>query len=220
MVWGGCPANRGSPTTVKLSCSEGSGDPPNFGRSCGPYRPYRLNINRRAGCKADHRHSDFRCRPTAIEIQTERMATIGYVGRPSNADLTKRYFRERPGDERTHIHVRHGMSNGRCYSVNMRSHVEEHSPYVELKRALAVRNCDNRAAYTEGKSDHLWGIIDVQTFGRRKSVGGWSPGYPTRSVELNGRSFLAKSLRVSFRPLPELTPHSLPVGPTPDFLQL
>lgn len=38
-----------------------------------------------------------------VEILTERLATIGYVWRPSNADLTKRYFRERPGDERTHM---------------------------------------------------------------------------------------------------------------------
>jgi len=41
----------------------------------------------------------------------------------------------------------------------MRCHSEEHAPYVELKRALAVQYHDNRSAYTEGKSDHLWSII-------------------------------------------------------------
>lgn len=113
-----------------------------------------------------------------IEILTERMATIGYVWRPSNAVLTKRYFRECPGDERTHIHVRQLGSWHEQWSLlfrdYMRSHVEEHAPYVELERALAVRYRDNRAAYTEGKLDHLWGII------RRADLWaseiGWSPG--------------------------------------------
>lgn len=98
-----------------------------------------------------------------IEILAERMATIGYVWRPSNADLTKRYFRERPGNERTHIHVRQFGSWHEQWSLlfrdYMRSHVEEHTPYVKLKRVLAVRYRDNRTAYAEGKSDHLWGII-------------------------------------------------------------
>ena len=113
-----------------------------------------------------------------IEILTEKMATIGYVWRPSNADLTKRYFRERPGDERTHMHVRRLGSWNEQWALlfrdYMRSHVKEHAPYVELKRALAARYHDNRTAYTEGKSDHLWGII------RRADLWasdiGWSPG--------------------------------------------
>ncbi|MGF6178279.1 GrpB-like predicted nucleotidyltransferase (UPF0157 family) [Ensifer sp. 4252] len=113
-----------------------------------------------------------------IEILPERMATIGYVWRPANADLTKRYFRERPGDERTHIHVRQSGSWHEQWSLlfrdYMRSHAEEHAPYVELKRALAGLYRDNRAAYTEGKSDHLWRII------RRADLWasevGWRPG--------------------------------------------
>jgi GrpB-like predicted nucleotidyltransferase (UPF0157 family) len=45
-----------------------------------------------------------------IETLTEPMEAIGYLWRSANPDLTKRYFRERPGDERTHIHVRRSGS--------------------------------------------------------------------------------------------------------------
>ncbi|MDW9542650.1 hypothetical protein GOA55_10465 [Sinorhizobium meliloti] len=41
----------------------------------------------------------------------------------------------------------------------MRAHVEEHAPYVALKRALAERYRNDRAAYTDGKKDHLWAVI-------------------------------------------------------------
>lgn len=113
-----------------------------------------------------------------IASLVERMAFIGYVWRSSNPELTKRYFRERPGDERTHIHVRRFGSWHEQWALLFRDymsgHIEEHSPYVELKRALAARYHDNRAAYTEGKSDHFWGVI------RRADIWasriGWSPG--------------------------------------------
>jgi GrpB-like predicted nucleotidyltransferase (UPF0157 family) len=63
-------------------------------------------------------------------LLTERMATIGYMWRSSNADLTKRYFREHPGDERIHIHVRQLGSWHEQWSLlfrdYMRSHVEMH----------------------------------------------------------------------------------------------
>lgn len=98
-----------------------------------------------------------------IDTLTERMAIVGYVRRSSNPDLTKRYFRERPGDERTHIHVRQSGSWHEQWPLlfrdYMRCHLDEHAPYAELKRALAVQYRDNRSAYTDGKSDHLWSII-------------------------------------------------------------
>ncbi|WP_033054871.1 GrpB family protein [Sinorhizobium meliloti] len=98
-----------------------------------------------------------------IETFTEPLRKIGYEWRQANPDLTKRYFRERPGDERTHIHMRRLGSWHEQWALlfrdYMRAHPEEHAPYVALKRALAERYRDNRAAYTDGKSDHLWAII-------------------------------------------------------------
>ncbi|WP_246812562.1 GrpB family protein [Ensifer sp. ENS01] len=46
----------------------------------------------------------------SLDVLAEKMAAIGYLWRPQNTDLAKRYFRERPGDERTHIHVRRAGS--------------------------------------------------------------------------------------------------------------
>jgi GrpB-like predicted nucleotidyltransferase (UPF0157 family) len=67
-----------------------------------------------------------------VQTLTEPMEAIGYVWRPTNPELTKRYFRERPGDERTHIHVRRsGSWNEQCallFRDYMRSHIEEHTP--------------------------------------------------------------------------------------------
>jgi GrpB-like predicted nucleotidyltransferase (UPF0157 family) len=98
-----------------------------------------------------------------IEALTEPMAAIGYLWRPANPDLAKRYFRERPGEERTHIHLRRSGSWHEQWALlfrdYMRIHVEEHAPYAALKRALADQFSDDGAAYTDGKADHLWGII-------------------------------------------------------------
>nr|WP_244561486.1 GrpB family protein [Ensifer aridi] len=98
-----------------------------------------------------------------IERLTEPLREIGYEWRQANPDLTKRYFRERPGDERTHIHIRRLGSWHEQWALlfrdYMRVHPEEHAPYAALKRALAERYRENRAAYTNGKADHLWAII-------------------------------------------------------------
>jgi GrpB-like predicted nucleotidyltransferase (UPF0157 family) len=103
--------------------------------------------------------ADLRQTDTLIE----KMTAIGYVWRASNPDLTKRYFRERPGDARTHIHVRQLGSWHEQWPLlfrdYMRKRTDEHAPYVALKRALVIQHGDDREAYTEGKMDHLWGII-------------------------------------------------------------
>lgn len=113
-----------------------------------------------------------------IEIIAEKMATIGYLWRPLNADRTKRYFREQPGGERTHIHMRRLGSWQEQWSLlfrdYMRAHVLEHAPYAELKRALAARYRHDRMAYTEGKSEHLWQII--RRADQWAAAGGWKPG--------------------------------------------
>ncbi|WP_429815566.1 GrpB family protein [Ensifer sp. B1-9] len=115
---------------------------------------------------------------TTIEILAERMATIGYIWRPLNADLTKRYFRERPGDERTHIHMRRVGSWQEQWTLlfrdYMRAHVNEHAPYADLKRVLALRYRHDRAAYSEAKSERVWEII--QRADRWAAEIGWMPG--------------------------------------------
>jgi len=106
------------------------------------------------------------------------MATIGYVWRKDNPILTRRYFRERPGDRRTHIHLRRSGSWNEQWTLlfrdYMRSHPEEHEPYAALKRQLAERFQTDTMGYTEAKGDHLWSVI------RRADLWagelGWTPG--------------------------------------------
>ncbi|WP_315857386.1 GrpB family protein [Rhizobium leguminosarum] len=108
----------------------------------------------------------------------EPLESIGYVWRSSNAELTRRYFREAPGQERTHIHVRRIGSWHEQWPLlfrdYMRQHVEEHEPFVALKRSLAECFRNDRTAYTAGKDDHLWQII--RRADRWAAAIGWTPG--------------------------------------------
>jgi GrpB-like predicted nucleotidyltransferase (UPF0157 family) len=91
------------------------------------------------------------------------MNRAGYVWKASNPELTKRYFRERPGAERTHIHVRLLGSWNEQWALlfrdYMRAHAGERAAYIALKRDLSARFRNERSAYTGGKPDHLWSVI-------------------------------------------------------------
>lgn len=107
----------------------------------------------------------------------EPLERVGYLWRATNPELTKRYFREGSGQDRTHIHVRRFGTWHEQWALlfrdYMRLHVEEHGPYVALKRALAERFGDDRAAYTNGKADHLWSVI--RRADRWAAETGWKP---------------------------------------------
>jgi GrpB-like predicted nucleotidyltransferase (UPF0157 family) len=106
------------------------------------------------------------------------MNMAGCEWRPTNREQTKRYFREQPGSERTHIHIRRAGSWHEQWALLfrdfMRAHPGEHGAYATLKRDLADRCVGDRAAYTEGKADFLWAVI------RRADLWasdiGWHPG--------------------------------------------
>ena len=104
-------------------------------------------------------------------------AKFGYTWRSTNPELTKRYFRERPGDERTHIHVRRSGSWHEQWALlfrdYMRGHVDEHAPYVALKAVLAERHGADRTAYTNGKDDFFWDVI--RRADRWAAATGWEP---------------------------------------------
>lgn len=91
------------------------------------------------------------------------LETIGFLWRNHNPDLAKRYFRETPGDQRTHIHVRRSGSWHEQWALLFRDYMRaapsEHKAYVDLKRRLAAEYPTDRKAYTDGKADHLWGLI-------------------------------------------------------------
>lgn len=106
--------------------------------------------------------------------------SLGYVFRATNPDLTKRYFREKPGTRRTHIHVRRAGSWAEQFALlfrdYMRIHPEDAQRYAELKYRLAQTYRDDRTGYTEAKAPFIWEIIAKAD--RWGQATGWEPGLP------------------------------------------
>ena len=103
---------------------------------------------------------------------------LGFVFRADNLELTKRYFRERPGDRRTHIHVRRAGSWAEQFALlfrdYMRTHNEDAQQYAELKYGLAEQCGEDRHGYTEAKAPFLWEIM-VKADRWSQDIG-WEPG--------------------------------------------
>ncbi len=103
---------------------------------------------------------------------------LGFVWRADNPDQTQRYFRERPGERRTHIHVRRFGSWAEqaalLFRDYMRAHPIDAGRYAELKCRLARAYRDDRRGYTEGKSSFIWAIMAKAD--RWSQDIGWQPG--------------------------------------------
>jgi GrpB-like predicted nucleotidyltransferase (UPF0157 family) len=104
--------------------------------------------------------------------------SLGFVFRADNPELTKRYFREAPGERRTHIHVRRAGSWPEQFALlfrdYMRTHSEDAKRCAELKYRLAEQYGEDRRGYTEAKSAFTWEIM-VKADTWSQSIG-WAPG--------------------------------------------
>jgi GrpB-like predicted nucleotidyltransferase (UPF0157 family) len=87
----------------------------------------------------------------------------GYVFSADNQEQTKRYFRERPGSRRTHVHVRRAGSFSEQLTLLfrdfLRAHPEWAQHYAELKLSLAERHAGDRRRYTEEKRPFTWDVL-------------------------------------------------------------
>ena len=103
---------------------------------------------------------------------------LGFEWRVNNPDLTKRYFREIPGQRRVHLQVRQSGSWGEQFSLlfrdYLRTHSEEASAYSKLKHRLAAEHHANREAYVEANGPFIWTVMRAAT-DWSQSVG-WKPG--------------------------------------------
>ena len=103
---------------------------------------------------------------------------LGFVLRAENPDLTKRYFREGPGERRTHIHVRRAGSWAEQFALlfrdYMRTHEQDAMRYAEVKHRLAEQYGADRLGYTEAKSAIVWEIMVKAD--RWSQETGWEPG--------------------------------------------
>ncbi|MEU4689303.1 GrpB family protein [Actinoplanes sp. NPDC023714] len=108
----------------------------------------------------------------------EPLQELGLVFRAENPDRTKRYFRERPGDRRTHIHVRRAGSFAEQFALLFRDFLRADAAtaaeYAALKRALAVDFREDRHGYTDAKSPFFWETIRRAADWTQET--GWEPG--------------------------------------------
>ena len=111
----------------------------------------------------------------AFRLPLER---LGYVFRAENPELTKRYFRESPGQRRTHLHVRRNGSFSQQFALLFRDFLRVRpdlaAQYAALKIKLARQYRDDRIAYTDAKSPFIWQVV-AQADLWAQSVG-WQPG--------------------------------------------
>jgi len=103
--------------------------------------------------------------------------SLGFVLRPDNPDRTKRYFREVPGERRTHIHVRRAGSWPEQFALlfrdYMRTHDEDAKRYAELKYRLAEQYAEDHRGYTEAKAPFIWEtMVKADTWSQEI---GWEP---------------------------------------------
>jgi GrpB-like predicted nucleotidyltransferase (UPF0157 family) len=93
----------------------------------------------------------------------EPLQRLGFVYRADNTERTKRYFREPPGEPRTHVHVRRVGSFSEQFPLLLRDylrlHRDECDAYATLKRRLAAKFPYDGAAYTDAKVPAFWEMI-------------------------------------------------------------
>jgi GrpB-like predicted nucleotidyltransferase (UPF0157 family) len=102
----------------------------------------------------------------------------GFVFRSENADLTKRYFRERPGHVRMHLHVRQAGSFAEQMTLLFRDYLRQHPEdcvrYAEEKHRLMQLYKHERSKYVEGKGPVVWEILQRAHLWSQAT--GWKPG--------------------------------------------
>lgn len=113
-----------------------------------------------------------------LELYQSEIESAGLLLRPDNADRTKRYFREQPGNRRTHVHVRKSGSYSEQLSLLFRDYLRVHPiecmRYGEEKHRLFKQFYDDRARYVEGKGPIVWDIL--QKAHAWSQLTGWEPG--------------------------------------------
>lgn len=109
---------------------------------------------------------------------SEPLESAGFVYRRDNPDRTKRYFREPPGQQRTHIHVRRAGSFSEQYALLFRDYLRHDdaraAAYAALKHQLAAEYEHDRQGYVEAKAGFVWDT--VRRADDWAQARGWQPG--------------------------------------------
>lgn len=115
-------------------------------------------------------YDDFSTYQTKIE-------NVGFVLREENPDRTKRYFREIPGNRRTHVHVREAGSYSEQVTLLFRDFLRVHPDdclrYAQEKHRLMKLYRAERPKYVEGKGPIVWDILQKAHIWSQEI--GWRP---------------------------------------------
>ncbi|WP_211751787.1 GrpB family protein [Paenibacillus dakarensis] len=113
-----------------------------------------------------------------VETYKTKLENIGFIYRAGNPDLTKRYFREKPGRKRTHIHVREYGSWSEQFALLFRDYLRANEndcrKYAEMKYNLMKLFQKERDLYVEGKEPIIWEIMSRAS--KWSQITGWKTG--------------------------------------------
>jgi GrpB-like predicted nucleotidyltransferase (UPF0157 family) len=113
-----------------------------------------------------------------VDTYRRQIERCGFVWRADNPELTKRYFREQPGQRRTHIHVRRAGSFSEQLAFLLRDYLRTHpqwaADYGVLKHRLAPLLATDRHRYVEAQVPFVWETIRVADDWAQAV--GWEPG--------------------------------------------
>ncbi|MEU6028803.1 GrpB family protein [Streptomyces tauricus] len=103
---------------------------------------------------------------------------MGLVYRADNPERTKRYFREPPGQRRTHVHVRQLGSFSQQFPLLFRDYLRCHlaaaNEYAAAKQHCAAEFRNDRPGYVQAKDAFVWDIIRRADAWAQHT--GWAPG--------------------------------------------
>jgi GrpB-like predicted nucleotidyltransferase (UPF0157 family) len=123
-----------------------------------------------------------------VQISVERLEPVepfrtaleaaGLLYRAANPERTKRYFRERPGQRRTHVHIRRAGSFSEQFALLFRDFLRADpaaaQDYGQHKLALAARFTNDRHGYLEAKTPIIWDVL--RRADQWAQATGWEPG--------------------------------------------
>jgi GrpB-like predicted nucleotidyltransferase (UPF0157 family) len=113
-----------------------------------------------------------------LQAFKQPLERLGYVYRADNPERTKRYFREPPSRRRTHLHVARAGSFSEQWALLFRDYLRAHrdvaAEYEAVKRRLAARFQQDRAAYPDAKGPFVWKVI--RQADQWAQARGWLPG--------------------------------------------
>jgi len=113
-----------------------------------------------------------------VEPFRSPLEAAGFRYRAANTERTKRYFREPPGQRRTHIHVRRAGSFSEQFPLLFRDFLRADPAaaldYGQRKQALAARFTNDRRSYLEAKIPIIWDVMRRADQWAQQT--GWEPG--------------------------------------------